>query len=107
MGLAKYGEMATLHLGSKTWIMLNSRCVVSEIIAKSSSLTNGRSPMPIACVIVSRNGRSLLLPPSQWMEKRRVMHAESKRLIGFRPTLRFACGGGFTIPCHIGHHLLS
>ncbi|KAE8370652.1 cytochrome P450 [Aspergillus caelatus] len=73
--LAKYGEMTTLHLGSKTWILLNSKRVVSEIIAKRGSLTNGRSPMPIASGIVSRNGRSLLLPPSQWMEKRRVMHS--------------------------------
>ncbi|KAE8325983.1 cytochrome P450 [Aspergillus sergii] len=73
--LAKYGEMTTLHLGSKTWILLNSKRVVSEIIAKRGSLTNGRSPMPIASGIVSRNGRSLLLPPAQWMEKRRVMHS--------------------------------
>lgn len=67
--------MTTLHLGSKTWILLNSKRVVSEIIAKPGSLTNGRSPMPIASGIVSRNGRSLLLPPAQWTEKRRVMHS--------------------------------
>ncbi|KAL2817918.1 cytochrome P450 [Aspergillus cavernicola] len=73
--LARYGEMTTLHLGSKTWILLNSKRVVSEIIAKRGSLTNGRSPMPIASGIVSRNGRSLLLPPSGWAEKRRVMHS--------------------------------
>ncbi|OJJ76867.1 hypothetical protein ASPBRDRAFT_24581 [Aspergillus brasiliensis CBS 101740] len=73
--LAKYGEMTTLHLGSKTWILLNSKRVVSEIIAKRGTLTNGRSPMPIASGIVSRNGRSLLLPPSGWTEKRRVMHS--------------------------------
>ncbi|KAL4894872.1 cytochrome P450 [Aspergillus ambiguus] len=73
--LAKYGEMTTIHLGSKTWVLLNSKRVVSEIIAKRGSLTNGRSPMPIASGIVSRNGRSLLLPPSGWAEKRRVMHS--------------------------------
>ncbi|KAL2797419.1 cytochrome P450 [Aspergillus keveii] len=73
--LAKYGEMTTLHLGSKTWIFLNSKRVVAEIIAKCGNLTNGRSPMPIASGIVSRNSRSLLLPPSGWTEKRRVMHS--------------------------------
>ncbi|KAL4959076.1 cytochrome P450 [Aspergillus stella-maris] len=31
--------------------------------------------MPIASGVVSRNGRSLLLPPSGWTEKRRVMHS--------------------------------
>ncbi|PWY77889.1 cytochrome P450 [Aspergillus eucalypticola CBS 122712] len=73
--LAKYKEMTTLHLGSKTWILLNSKRVISEIIAKRGTLTNGRSPMPVASGIVSRNGRSLLLPPSGWTEKRRVMHS--------------------------------
>ncbi|KAE8408570.1 cytochrome P450 [Aspergillus pseudonomiae] len=62
--LARYGEMTTIHLGSKTWVLLNSKRVVSEIIAKRGSLTNGRSPMPIASGIVSRNG-----------QKRRVMHS--------------------------------
>ena len=67
--------MTTLHLGSKTWIVLNSQRVTSEIIAKKGSITNGRSPMPIASGIVSRYGRSLLLPPNGWTEKRRVMHS--------------------------------
>ncbi|KAJ5115848.1 cytochrome P450 [Penicillium angulare] len=73
--MAQYGEMTTLHLGSKTWILLNSQRVVAEIIAKRGSLTNGRSPMPVASGIVSRHSRSLLLPPSGWTEKRRVMHS--------------------------------
>ncbi|KAJ5780066.1 cytochrome P450 [Penicillium paradoxum] len=73
--LARFGEMTTLHMGSKTWVMLNSKRVVAEIIAKRGTITNGRSPMPVASGIVSRNGRSLLLPPSGWTEKRRVMHS--------------------------------
>ncbi|PGH17753.1 hypothetical protein AJ79_00894 [Helicocarpus griseus UAMH5409] len=72
--LAQYGEMTTVHLGSKTWILLNSKRVVYEIIARRGSLTNGRSPMPIASGIVSRHARSLILPPEGWTEKRRVMH---------------------------------
>ncbi|KAF7595515.1 hypothetical protein BBP40_005851 [Aspergillus hancockii] len=66
--------MATLHLGSKTWVFLNSHRVVQEIIAKRGRLTNGRSRYPVASDIVSRKGRSLILPPEQWSEKRRVMH---------------------------------
>ncbi|RHZ47725.1 cytochrome P450 [Aspergillus thermomutatus] len=73
--LTQYGEMATVHLGSKTWIFLNSQRVVSEIIAKRGSITNGRSPMPVASGIVSRHSRSLILPPAGWTEKRRVMHS--------------------------------
>ena len=66
--------MTTLHLGSKTWILLNSNRVVHEIIAKRSALTNERSEMPISSGIVSRNGRSLLLQQKQWTEPRRVYH---------------------------------
>ncbi|KAH8129469.1 cytochrome P450 [Trichoderma asperelloides] len=73
--LAKFGEMTTLHLGSKTWILLNSQRVVSEIIAKRGNATNTRSPMPIASGIVSHHRRSLLLPQEQWKEPRRVMHS--------------------------------
>ncbi|PWY68601.1 hypothetical protein BO70DRAFT_432655 [Aspergillus heteromorphus CBS 117.55] len=73
--MAQYGEMTTLHLGSKTRVLLNRKRVVSEIIAKRGSLTNERSPMPIASGIVSRHGRSLILPPDGWTEKRRAMHS--------------------------------
>ena len=66
--------MTTLHLSSKTRVLLKNDRVVSEIISKRRSLTNGRSPMPVASGVVSRNGRSLLLPPSGWTERRRVMH---------------------------------
>ncbi|KAI0114068.1 cytochrome protein [Nemania sp. FL0031] len=71
----KYGEMATLHLGQKTWVFLNSSRVVSEIIAKRSSITNTRSPMPVSSGIVSRDRRSLILPQEAWTERRRVMHS--------------------------------
>ncbi|CAG9943052.1 unnamed protein product [Clonostachys rosea f. rosea IK726] len=72
--MAKYGEMTTVHLGAKTWIFLNSHRVVSEIIGKRGSVTNTRSPMPIASGLVSRDGRSLILPQETWTERRRVMH---------------------------------
>ncbi|KAJ9137172.1 Cytochrome P450 [Pleurostoma richardsiae] len=75
LDVARYGEMTTLHLGAKTWIFLNSKRVVSEIIVKRGSVTNTRSPMPISSGIVSRDGRSLVLPQEAWMERRRVMHS--------------------------------
>lgn len=73
--LAKYGEMTTAHLGSKTWVFLNSHRVVSEIIAKRGNVTNTRSPMPVSSGVVSRDGRSLVLPQEAWAERRRVMHS--------------------------------
>ncbi|KAH7129268.1 cytochrome P450 [Dactylonectria macrodidyma] len=73
--IATYGEMTTVHLGSKTWIFLNSHRVVSEIIAKRGSVTNTRSHMPISSGIVSHDGRSLILPVETWTERRRVMHS--------------------------------
>lgn len=66
--------MTTLHLGSKTWVLLNSHRVTNEIIAKRGSQTNTRSPMPISSGVVSRDRRSLILPQEQWTERRRVMH---------------------------------
>ncbi|KAK1987948.1 cytochrome P450 [Colletotrichum cereale] len=72
--LPKYGEMATVHLGSKTWIFLNSSRVVSEIIAKRSSQTNTRGPMPVSNDLVGYGIKSLVLPQERWTEQRRVMH---------------------------------
>lgn len=66
--------MTTLHLGSKTWVFLNSNRVVNEIIAKRGNITHDRSQFPVAEGIISRNMRSLILPTAQWKELRRVMH---------------------------------
>ena len=73
--LPKYGEMTTLHMGSKTWIVLNSKRVITEIINKRGSVTNTRSPMPISSGIVSHgHRRSLVMTQEKWAEPRRVMH---------------------------------
>lgn len=68
------GEMTTLHLGSRTWILLNSNRVCHEIIAKLGNATAERNRMPISSGIVSRDMRSLLMPTTKWTEPRRVMH---------------------------------
>lgn len=72
--LAAYGEMTTLTLGSKTWVLLNNARVVDEIIAKRGSMTHQRPPMPIASDLISRGKRSVLRPTADWVEGRRVMH---------------------------------
>ena len=72
--LAEYGEMTTLTLGSKTWVLLNTPRVVHEIIAKRSSITHQRPPMPIASGLISQGKRSVLRPTADWVEGRRVMH---------------------------------
>lgn len=72
--LAKYGEMTTLTLGSKTWVLLNTPRIVNEIINKRGSITHERPPMPIASDLISRGKRSVLRPTADWVEGRRVMH---------------------------------
>ena len=66
--------MTTLHLGSKTCVLLNSPHVVSEIISKRGRLTHERPPMPVVSDLISQGKRVVLLPTEQWMEGRRVMH---------------------------------
>lgn len=73
ISLAKYGEMTTLTLGSKTWVFLNSPRVVNEIISKRSSITHERPPMPIASEIVSKGKRNVILPTAESVEGRRVL----------------------------------
>ena len=72
--LISYGEMVTLRMGSKTWVVLNSDRVVSEIIAKRGKITNERPHMPIASDLVSNGKRTVVRQEEQWKEGRRVMH---------------------------------
>ncbi|KAM7215503.1 Cytochrome P450 [Rhypophila decipiens] len=71
----EYGEMATVHLGQKTWIFLNSTRVVTEIITKRGSATSTRAPLPVSSGIMSLDKRSLLLPQELWQEPRRALHS--------------------------------
>lgn len=72
--LISYGEMVTLRMGSKTWVVLNSDRVVLEIIAKRGKITNERPHMPVASDLVSNGKRTVLRQEEQWREGRRVMH---------------------------------
>ncbi|KAK2041935.1 cytochrome P450 [Colletotrichum somersetense] len=72
--LIPYGEMVTLRMGSKTWVVLNSDRVVSEIIAKRGKITNDRPHMPIASDLVSNGRRTVIRQEKEWQEGRPVMH---------------------------------
>ncbi|KAI0413485.1 cytochrome P450 2C31 [Xylaria grammica] len=72
--LIQYGEMVTLHMGSQTWVVLNSDRVVSELIAKRGKITNERPHMPIASGLVSNGKRTVIRQEKEWREGRRVMH---------------------------------
>lgn len=66
--------MTTLRLGSRTWVLLNSHRVISEIIVKNGKITGERPYMPIASGLVSNDKRSVIRQTAQWQEGRRVMH---------------------------------
>ncbi|EAT82251.1 hypothetical protein HBH56_107850 [Parastagonospora nodorum] len=72
--LIQYGEMVTLHMGSQTWVVLNSDRVVTELIAKRGKITNERPHMPIASDLISNGKRTVVRQEQEWREGRRVMH---------------------------------
>ncbi|TVY81707.1 Cytochrome P450 monooxygenase patH [Lachnellula suecica] len=72
--LAEYGEMTTLHMGTRTWVLLNSDRVVSDIILKQGKITGERPSMPIASGLVSNGKRTVIRQTADWQEGRRVMH---------------------------------
>jgi cytochrome P450 len=74
MKYAKYGEMTTTHLGSKTWVILNSSRVATEIYNRCGAITNERPHLPVVNGLVSREKRSVWLHTAQWSERRRIMH---------------------------------
>ena len=72
--LSRFGEMATLSMGTKTWVLLNSKRVVAEVIARRGNMTHERPYMPIASGLVSFDKRTVLRQTDQWVEGRRTMH---------------------------------
>jgi hypothetical protein len=73
-GLGRYGEMAILHMGSRTWVLLNSNRVISDIIVKQGRTTAERPYMPIAGGFVSQDKRTIIRQTAQWTKGRRVLH---------------------------------
>lgn len=72
--MATYGPLTTLHMGSKTWVLLNTNKAVADIIATNGSITHERPHLPIASDLVSRGRRTVLRQTAGWIEGRRVMH---------------------------------
>ncbi|EXJ67882.1 uncharacterized protein A1O5_09229 [Cladophialophora psammophila CBS 110553] len=72
--LAKYGEMATVHCGSKLWVTLNTSRVANIIYNRKGLITNGRPPYPVVGDLISVGKRTILQPTEEWSDKRRVMH---------------------------------
>lgn len=66
--------MTTTYVGSKLWITLNSNRVAEELYNRKGKLTNGRPPYPIVGDLISRSGRTILLPTEKWSPQRRLMH---------------------------------
>jgi cytochrome P450 len=66
--------MATLRLGTRTWVVLNSNRVVKELIAKQAAATGERPEFPVSGGLVSRNNRTVLKRTSAWQEGRKLMH---------------------------------
>ncbi|KAI1496434.1 cytochrome P450 2C31 [Biscogniauxia marginata] len=71
---AKYGEMTTLSMGTKTWVLLNTSRVANEIITKNASITHERPYSPVASGLVSRDKRLFLQKTENWREGRRLIH---------------------------------
>ncbi|KAI2626809.1 cytochrome P450 [Xylaria nigripes] len=71
---AQYGEMTTLSMGTRTWVLLNSQRVLNEIIAKRAGITHERPSFPVAGTLVSRDHRLFLQKTEQWREGRRLLH---------------------------------
>jgi hypothetical protein len=61
-------------MGSRTWVVLNSNRVVSDIISKQNKITAERPDMPIASGLVSHDLRTAIRQTKYWLEGRRVMH---------------------------------
>ncbi|KAK3945718.1 cytochrome P450, partial [Diplogelasinospora grovesii] len=73
---SQYGEMTTLSMGTKTWVLLNTSRVVNEMIAKRASMTHERPYFPIAGGLVSRGNKRLFLQKTEdWREGRRLIHS--------------------------------
>ena len=71
---AKYGDMTTLHMGTKTWVLLNTSRAVDEIFVKRAALTHDRPYMPIAGGLVSKDQRGFLSRSKDWRLGRHLMH---------------------------------
>lgn len=61
-------------MGTKTWVLLNSRRTVNEIIARRAALTHERPYFPIAGGLVSHQNKRLFLQKTEeWKQGRQLL----------------------------------
>lgn len=71
---ARFGEMTTLSMGTKTWVLLNSSRVVDELLAKRADIIHERPSFPVAGNLVSHGNKRLVLQKTQhWKPGRRLL----------------------------------
>ncbi|KAL6401372.1 hypothetical protein AUP68_15241 [Ilyonectria robusta] len=71
----KTGEMYTMKFGRATWVFLNSRRVVTELLDKRAAIYSCRQNLPMANKIISAHKRLLLMPyGAPWRKQRKAMH---------------------------------
>ncbi|KAI4859622.1 cytochrome P450 2C31 [Hypoxylon rubiginosum] len=71
---ARYGELTTLSMGSRTWVLVNTSRMINEILAKQTKSTHDRPWLPIAGGLVSRDLRPFLKRAADWKDGRRLVH---------------------------------
>ncbi|KAI0900260.1 cytochrome P450 2C31 [Annulohypoxylon nitens] len=74
MEQAQHGELTTLSMGSRTWVLINSSRMINEILAKRTKYTHDRPWLPIAGGLVSRELRPFLKNATDWRDGRRLVH---------------------------------
>ena len=74
MEQARHGELATLSMGTKTWVLINSGRMLNEIFAKRTKYTHERPYLPIVGGLVSRDLRPFLKSAADWKDGRRLVH---------------------------------
>ncbi|KAH6988427.1 cytochrome P450 [Ilyonectria destructans] len=71
----KTREMYTMKFGRDTWVFLNSRRVVTELLDKRAAIYSSRQNLPMANEIISAHKRLLLMPyGAPWRKQRKAMH---------------------------------
>ncbi|KAF5518693.1 Cytochrome P450 monooxygenase patI [Colletotrichum aenigma] len=65
----------TINIGGTNWLFLNSIRTVNELLEKRAAIYSSRMNLPMACDLVSRGKRTLLMPYGDlWRRERKVMH---------------------------------
>ena len=71
----QYGELFKIQLGWENWVFVNSLEAIKDIFDRQASKTSSRTPMPVACDLISGGLRLVLMPNSpRWKKLRGLVH---------------------------------